>query len=260
VLLHDADFSDLAACTFWLEAQQPRSTYTMRTVARRNWANVTIAFYLANVDLEPFALVDNVTLKLAPGASVPGTSCVADSSGLLDSTVEGGADGGVPTPTVQTSPVRSGRGVPIAQDQESVRGGTVNLDAGWTSVGPGAGADLEWRGRVWNSMISDGETSQLNGTRPIDLRGSTGGARLQFSSWRSADSGSATVQVSVDGVSWTTIDDVSASNDWTTYELNLDGFAGQLVFVRFVHTADATGDTNHWRLMNIRLIAGLIHP
>ena len=104
--------------------------------------------------------------------------------------------------------------------------------------------------------MSGGETNQLNGTRPIDLRGSTGGARLQFSSWRSGDSGSASVQVSLDGVSWTTLDLVPPTGEWTAIELNLDAFAGHLVFVRFVHTADVSDDPAEWRVMNIRLSAG----
>ncbi len=33
VLLHDLDFGDLSACTFWLAPGQPLSSYAMRTFA-----------------------------------------------------------------------------------------------------------------------------------------------------------------------------------------------------------------------------------
>ena len=47
VLLHDLDFSDLAACTFWLDPGQPLSSYTMRAFTTKTWTNATLSIYAA---------------------------------------------------------------------------------------------------------------------------------------------------------------------------------------------------------------------
>jgi hypothetical protein len=76
VLLHDLDFSDLAACTFWLEPGQAMSTYTMRTFATQQWANATISVYAATVGTAQWTWLDNVTFRRTPGQATVGTSCV----------------------------------------------------------------------------------------------------------------------------------------------------------------------------------------
>jgi hypothetical protein len=75
-ILHDNDFSDLAACTFYLAPGQPLQTYTMRTYATQSWANATISFYAATVGAESWVQLDNVTLQRTPGTTIAGTECV----------------------------------------------------------------------------------------------------------------------------------------------------------------------------------------
>ena len=81
VLLHDFDFSDLSACTFWLPAGQALRPYSMSSFTRKAWTNATISIYAATVDNAPSAQLDNVTLRLTPGTSITGTTCIESGAG-----------------------------------------------------------------------------------------------------------------------------------------------------------------------------------
>jgi hypothetical protein len=76
VLIHDNDFTDLAACTFWLEPGQPLQQYQMRMFATKDWTNATLSFYPVTADTSEFLRLDNVTLQRTPGATFSGTDCV----------------------------------------------------------------------------------------------------------------------------------------------------------------------------------------
>lgn len=76
VLLHDLSFSDLAACTFWLEPGQPLSGYTVRAYTTRAWANATVSVYPATTGLHEWIRLDNVTMRTTPGTVIVGTECV----------------------------------------------------------------------------------------------------------------------------------------------------------------------------------------
>ena len=68
----------------------------------------------------------------------------------------------------------------------------------------------------------------------IDLTSATN-ARLTFQSWVSNHAGSrAEVQASVDGVTWVTVGLVPASDSWRPVEVDLSGFAGRIIEIRFV--------------------------
>jgi hypothetical protein len=84
VLLHDFTFGDLAACTFWLPAGQPLSSYSMRTYTTQAWSNATISFYPATTDALGWFELDNVSLKATPAFQTYGSDCQEpnDFSGL----------------------------------------------------------------------------------------------------------------------------------------------------------------------------------
>ena len=87
VLLHDLDFSDLAACTFWLEPGQPLSTYQMRTFPTIPWANATVSIYDAIVGPASWTRLDNVSFRRTPGVATTGTECLEPGAvGLLTGT------------------------------------------------------------------------------------------------------------------------------------------------------------------------------
>ena len=76
VLLHDSDFTDLAACTFWLSPGQALGAYSMSTYATTAWSNATISVYAASVGPDQWSRLDNVTFRSTPATVVSGTDCV----------------------------------------------------------------------------------------------------------------------------------------------------------------------------------------
>jgi hypothetical protein len=77
VLIHDLDFTDSQSCTFFLDANAPLRTFTMRTHTTRPWTNTTISFYASTGGSSGgFYLVDNVSLRVAPAGAVDETECV----------------------------------------------------------------------------------------------------------------------------------------------------------------------------------------
>jgi hypothetical protein len=76
VLVHDNDFSDLAACTFWLPPSQPLQPYEIRMFAAKAWTNVTLSVYPASIDTAAWFQLDNVSLRRTPGITFNGTDCI----------------------------------------------------------------------------------------------------------------------------------------------------------------------------------------
>jgi hypothetical protein len=66
IILHDANFSDLFVCSFWLPPNTPLTTFRMRGRAQRSWANATISIYASMADNLPHLRVDNVLVSLIP--------------------------------------------------------------------------------------------------------------------------------------------------------------------------------------------------
>jgi glucose/arabinose dehydrogenase len=80
VLLHDLDFDDLTACTFWLAPGQPLMTYEVRGYASQAWGNATLSIYPATVGTDEWIRLDNVTFRQTPGQPVGGTQCIEPST------------------------------------------------------------------------------------------------------------------------------------------------------------------------------------
>lgn len=76
VILHDLNFSDLTACTFWLAPGQPLLSYEIRSFTTQAWANATLSVYAATVGTDQWARLDNVTFRQTPGQVVFGTECL----------------------------------------------------------------------------------------------------------------------------------------------------------------------------------------
>jgi hypothetical protein len=82
VLMHDLQFGDLSACTFWLVPGQPLSSYSMRSFATQAWSNATLSFYAATEGDETWIRLDDVSLRLTPDAAMTGTECGGPASAL----------------------------------------------------------------------------------------------------------------------------------------------------------------------------------
>ena len=75
LLLHDLNFSDLSACTFWLPPNMPLSPYVMRTFATEPWANATFSLYPGTVGPDEWIRFTGAILQITPAATAPGTEC-----------------------------------------------------------------------------------------------------------------------------------------------------------------------------------------
>jgi hypothetical protein len=76
LILNDADFSDLMACTFWLTPNQPLSTYTMRVFTTEAWGNAMFSLYSATVGAFQWARFDNAVFQTTPASTALGTECI----------------------------------------------------------------------------------------------------------------------------------------------------------------------------------------
>jgi hypothetical protein len=76
VIVHDNNFSDLSACTFWLSPGQPLSTYMYRAYTTKAWTNATFSIYPATTGLDQWIRFDNATLRTSPGAPIAGAECI----------------------------------------------------------------------------------------------------------------------------------------------------------------------------------------
>ena len=77
VILHDIDFSDLTACTFWLAPYQPANVgYIMYAHTTKAWSNATLSIYPATVGIEEWIRADDATFVTTPSVPTTGTNCV----------------------------------------------------------------------------------------------------------------------------------------------------------------------------------------
>ena len=93
VIVHPSDFSDQAACSFWLGPSQASSTaYTMRLHTTVPWTNASVAFYAADQNT-PSSHADyhlnNVTLTHRPAGNSAKTECVDPMMPALTMETEG---------------------------------------------------------------------------------------------------------------------------------------------------------------------------
>jgi predicted extracellular nuclease len=77
VLVHDADFTDLFNCVFWLEPNTPLGTYVVRGHSTEAWGSVMLSIYLMTADGQGWMQVDNASVRVRPTLDVAGTECYA---------------------------------------------------------------------------------------------------------------------------------------------------------------------------------------
>jgi hypothetical protein len=81
-------------------------------------------------------------------------------------------------------------------------------------------------------------------------------ATLHVTAWLSSKTSPARVQVSRDGVTWETIDELPAIDLWTTVDVDLGAFIGQSLYLRIVFDGappGSPGEPEFWQLGEIRV-------
>jgi hypothetical protein len=82
VVLHDADWSDVLVCAYWLPPNSPLTTYQMRTFTTEAWSDASVSVYAAQPDGLGWLQVDNLALYHRPTMTVNGTLCTITSADL----------------------------------------------------------------------------------------------------------------------------------------------------------------------------------
>lgn len=193
----------------------------MRAFTTKAWTNTTISIYAATVGNETWMRLDNVSLRRTPGAAIGGADCVEPSAagpGAIEASGTSSAQ--------QDVPAASGPMDAAATGWQP----TVGWSLAATSVTGGAG-------QVWVAEAHATGRDTLLWARPIDLREATD-ARLHFRSSLTSRASTASVQVSLDGVTWQSLTAVPAG-DGVLIDVDLSAFAGQIVWLRFVFDAVA---------------------
>jgi len=146
VLLHDLDFQDLSACTFWLEPGVALASYTMRSSATKAWANATISVYAATPGNEQWTRLDNVSLRKTNGQTTSGTDCLES----------GGVEGTPPIDSEQAAPAAS-----MSLRSFAPLPATLGQSEAWTSLAMSVSlaSRLAPSGsRVWLQVSDDGSS------------------------------------------------------------------------------------------------------
>jgi len=201
VLVHDNDFSDLAACTFWLPAGQGLSTYTMKMYSSKAWTNATFSVYPSNVDTAQWIRLDNASLRVTLSTAMTGTECIEP----------GGAEN-----------------VP---DESFAPGG-------WSGGLTQASEPAEARQAAWTAEAIESGVQLLMLSSPIDLRDASSAA-LRFDSVLSDGASEAFVEVTRDGRNWVRVAAVPPSDEWSTVLVDLSEFVGDVIYVRFAYAGVA---------------------
>jgi hypothetical protein len=223
ILLHDADFSDLSACTFWLAPGQPLGPYTMRAFATKPWVNATISVYAATVDTLEWARLDNVSLRKTPGATIPGTQCL-EFDDIASSANLGSIE--------MLDSARS------AATRRSAVVGNGQRPAG---TGPGTAFD---RSAMTPEVLVE--------TDWIDLTDASG-ARLSLDSWLLAPSIYGEIQVRTGDGDWMPLLNLGSADDWTSIEIELDAWLGRRIALRLVWRNEDGRNTGTWAIRHWRV-------
>jgi hypothetical protein len=204
VLIHDLDFSDLAACTFWLEPGQPLANYTMHMFTTKAWASVTLSFYPSLGD-DQWILLDDVVLKYTPSTPRVGTECI------------------------EPPPGSGPQGLTAAQSGSSR---SASAPAATRTYRQGGG---DVAGPVWQAVVTEAGAQAFLVATPYDLREAAAPV-LRFDSRLSDGASDAFVEVTRDGVNWMRVSAVPPSDDWTSVTVDLSAFAGDVIYVRYVYS------------------------
>jgi hypothetical protein len=253
VIIHDNDFSDLSACTFWLDPGQPLSTYAYRTFTTKAWTNATLSVYPATVGAAQWIRLDNVTFQRTPGTAIVGTECIEPGGGG-DQRMAGRSSDGREGDTLPGVMVAGG-----SAGATATNGARSPALEAWFShwVVDGFLPVGDWLdGPTWTTTASDTRVRAVRPLERLDLTHAVS-ASVRFASTLHADAGStALLQISHDGATWETAHVVAPSASAANIDVDLSVYRGTAVFVRFVLEGVAPDDgaaADTWRIEDVSL-------
>ncbi len=160
-IVHDSDFSDIAACTFWLAPGAQIDSYSIRTFTTKAHANATLSIYPATVGAEQWIRLDNVSMQRTPADAIVGTECIEPGPGIapppsssLSAPMTGLAGGGARARALAMDTDRRGR--PAGNAAGSAAPSTQALAAGVRFLVPPSDSAVEIQvsedGDVWTTI------------------------------------------------------------------------------------------------------------
>jgi Tol biopolymer transport system component len=217
VLLHDASFQDLSACTFWLPPGLPLAPYRLRSYVTAAWTSATVSIYPATVGDDPWIQLDNVSLQVTPAASTDGTNCL-----------EPGAD-------IQRA----------LQNSDAITRAPATGTTGPRLAPPSLG---NWRALTAGGM-TDGVVTVWQDAIDVTEASDT---RLVFESQFRTSRSRASVELSLDGLHWLAAASILASDDWLAWDVGLDPGPGPMLYVRI--RFEPRGSEDELRVRTIQLL------
>ncbi len=135
-----------------------------------------------------------------------------------------------------------------APDWSSLSGWTLTPDAAFGGQGLGWQASASNRADVlrWDRLID--LTTVLPGQAVL----------LSFELLLSSDRSVALVQVSIDGINWTTVAMPVSASEWQQNMIDLTGYVGQMVQVQFLWQGAASNDgqaADTWQVDEVSVVA-----
>ena len=235
VIMHDVDFSDMAACTFWLQPGAGLSDYAMVTKTTEAWSNATLSFYVATQGFDPWVRLDNVYLMQTPSIATTGTNCME--------------------PGTWTSAA----GGPSARAKRGVSAPSTGAPSGGNVSPPQARAANRSSGSFASELVADlvdpAIDQRMDMIQTFDLR-TASTASLTFESSLSSGASVAEVQISEDAGAWQTIMLVPPSEDWIPLSIDLSPWSGRVVHVKFAFRGAASRfgrPPDTWKIGDVRV-------
>jgi hypothetical protein len=232
VTAHDADFSDLSDCSFWLEPGTSLKQHTVKLYTTKAWGNATVAVYPGTIDSVGWIRLDDVNLRTTPGVALVGTECIEGAT--VSSTPTPG-----PGPGFGSNPLNGRR-----RPGDSI---------GQAGPRPPASPRGTFLGQsTWLAVAAPAEVRMLALSTPIDLLDG-GPATLQFESRLTTGQARASIEVSSDGTTWMPVGLVPPSDEWIDVSVDLSEFSGRVIYVRLVYNGGASqaGHVERWTIRNV---------
>ena len=184
---------------------------------------------------------DEVTEEATEAITMTPTATPTASTMPEEAVTEEATEAATVTPTSTATPTASASPTVTATPVEMLLPVLESMNDGghnWTATGAWTlvpEADANGAGQGWQTVTSEGN-AYLTLQRPIDLRGAS---NPQLSFWSRLDNrrSLASVEISPDGQAWTPLVSVNPPNGWQQVVVNLSGYRGQVIWLRFAWTS-----------------------
>jgi hypothetical protein len=87
-IMHDADWSDVIACSFYMFPNKPMGTFTMRGITTEGWSSASLSVYASTADSSGWIQLDNVLMRTRPSVDPNGTVCEQPTTSVSDISLE----------------------------------------------------------------------------------------------------------------------------------------------------------------------------